>query len=178
MVVITVGGLPGSGTSTVCRLLKDRTGYDYVYAGQIFRDMAGERNMSLSEFGKLCEEDPDVDRDLDLRMLDLARQRSEVILEGRMTGPLCKREGIKALKIYLDARPSVRAERLKERDGGEIEEVIGIMMEREDSERKRYLNYYGIDPTSPEFYDLVIDSSDISPEEEMEIILRGLEGRS
>ncbi len=178
MVVITVGGPPGSGTSTVCRLLKDKTGFDYIYAGQIFRDMAKEKNMSISEFGKLCEEDPEIDRDLDRRMLDIARESSDIILEGRMTGPLCKKEGVRAFKVYLDARPSVRAERLMERDGGEIEEVIGIMMEREDSERKRYLNYYGIDPTLSEFYDLVIDSSEISPEEEMEIILEGLEGRS
>jgi predicted cytidylate kinase len=177
MVVITVGGPPGSGTSTVCRLLKDVKGFDYVYAGQIFRDMARERGMSLSEFGNLCEREPEIDMDLDERMLDIARSSSDIILEGRMTGPLCKRKDIAAYKIYIDAEPALRAARVLERDRGDIDEVIFAMKERERSENRRYMEYYGIDPSDPEHYDLTIDSSELTPEEVLEKILEGLEGR-
>ena len=38
--IITVSGLPGSGTSTACGQLAARLGWVYVDAGQIFRQLA------------------------------------------------------------------------------------------------------------------------------------------
>ena len=37
--VITVSGLPGSGTSTVCELVAERSGFRYINAGVIFRTL-------------------------------------------------------------------------------------------------------------------------------------------
>lgn len=170
MVLITVGGPPGSGTSTVCKLLQDKLGLEYVYAGQIFRDMASENGLSLEDFSRKCEGEPEIDIELDRRMTYRARS-GDVILEGRMIGPLCKRDDIESVRVYLDADPAIRASRVMERDGGELEKVIQMMSDREGSERIRYLNYYGIDPTDKKWYDLVIDSGAITPGKEVEIIL-------
>ena len=68
MVLISVGGLPGSGTSTVCEILEERTGLEYIYAGRIFREMAEEKGMTLEEFSTFCEKDDTVDRELDKRI--------------------------------------------------------------------------------------------------------------
>lgn len=176
MAIVTVGGPPGSGTSTVCKLLAEKTGYEYIYAGQLFRNSAKERNLTLSEFSELCEEDPSVDRELDSRMVYLAREGKNRILEGRMTGPLCRKEDIDSLKVYIDADPRTRAERVMERDGGEIEEVMTLMNDREASEARRYVDYYGLDPRDHSHYDLIIDSSSIIPDEEVDIILKEMEG--
>ncbi len=178
MVLITVGGPPGSGTSTVCKLLSERTGYKYVYAGEIFRNLAHERNLSLLEFGRSCEDDPEIDRALDERMLELARSGENMILEGRMTGPLCKMENIVSLKVFIFAEKEVRARRLMERDGGVLKEVIENMEDRESSECKRYEDYYGVDPEDHTHYDIVLDSSKLTPEEVVELIFGRLEGRS
>jgi len=177
MPVITVGGPPGSGTSTLCRLLEGKLGMRYVYAGGMFRKMAMDKGMSLIEFSRLCQYDPGTDMDLDRRMLSEARG-GNVILEGRMIGPLCKTEGIDAIKVYMKADTEVRAARVMERDGGDLAAQMELMLRREAIERDRYQRYYGIDPTESLWYDLVIDSTSISPEAELTIVLGYLkEGR-
>jgi predicted cytidylate kinase len=176
MHAVTVGGPPGSGTSTLCRLLKERLGLVYIYAGEIFRDRAKELGLTLAEFGDLCEEDPSHDMRLDKEMLEMAR-KGNVLLEGRMIGPLCRREGIPAYRIYMHADSRVRAERLLERDGGDLDRVVEQMMEREESEATRYRDIYGIDPRESHHYDLVLDSTDLTPEQELQKVLEGLKGK-
>ncbi|MFW3146669.1 MAG: (d)CMP kinase [Thermoplasmatota archaeon] len=174
MVVVTVGGPPGSGTSTLSRLLEEALGLRYVYAGQLFRDKARSMGLTLAEFGELCEKDQGYDRELDDMMMDIAR-KGDVILEGRMTGPLCHLHAVESFKVYVDANPFVRAERVLERDGGTLEEVVSMMREREESEIQRYREYYDIDPRERKYYDMVIDSSELSPPEELKMVLGGLQ---
>lgn len=173
MTVITVGGPPGSGTTTICRLLKKKTGFDYIYAGEIFRKIAEENEYSLAEFGTLCEEDPSWDKRLDDEMILKARE-DDIILEGRMIGPLCKREGILSFNIYIDANFDERTRRVLERESGQIENRKREMKRREKSETKRYQKFYGIDPGDPSWYDLIIDSTSMTPEEEVDLILEKL----
>ncbi|RLF75681.1 cytidylate kinase, partial [Thermococci archaeon] len=63
--VITVSGLAGSGTTTLCRNLAKYYGFKHVYAGLIFRQMAEEMGMSLPEFQEYAELHPEVDREVD-----------------------------------------------------------------------------------------------------------------
>ncbi|OYT63441.1 cytidylate kinase, partial [Methanosarcinales archaeon ex4484_138] len=58
---ITISGLPGSGTSTIAGMLADHMGLNLVSAGETFRRLAAEYNMSLEEFGVLAERDPEID---------------------------------------------------------------------------------------------------------------------
>ena len=62
--IITVSGLPGSGTSTVCSHLCTRLGWSYVNAGQIFRRLALESGLNLAEFGQRAEADGRIDRQI------------------------------------------------------------------------------------------------------------------
>ena len=48
--IATVSGPPGSGKTTASRLLSEKLGYPLVYVGNIFREMAKERGMSLADF--------------------------------------------------------------------------------------------------------------------------------
>ena len=45
--IITIGGLAGTGTTTVARILSERLGIPCVSAGDVFRQMAAEKNMDL-----------------------------------------------------------------------------------------------------------------------------------
>jgi len=170
MVVITVGGPPGSGTSTLCRALQERTSLRYVYAGQIFRDMAKERGLSLMDLSRISASDPSIDNDLDSKMM-IEAKKGNAILEGRMIGPLCSREGVPSVRIYVDADPKVRAARVHGRDGGEFSEVLKNMFEREQLERERYKEFYNIDPADPIWYDLVLDSTSMDPEQVLGAVL-------
>lgn len=171
-----MGGPPGSGTSTICRLLEKELEIQYIYAGQIFRDKARSLGLTLSEFGALCEKDPNYDKQLDTEMMELAR-KGDVLIEGRMSGPLCAMNSIPSFRIYMDADVKVRAGRVLERDGGDLEKVVQQMNEREKSEAQRYVDYYNIDPREAKWYDLIIDSTDLTPDEELKIILDEMKGK-
>ena len=163
---LTVSGLPGSGTSTVCQRLSKEIGWTYLNTGEMFRQMAEEAGLSLAEFGRRAEGDAEVDRQLDARMVRQALEvAGGVVLEGRLTGWMAVRHEFEALKVWLDAAIEVRAERVGQREDQSREEALAAINQRERSERKRYLENHAIEIADLSIYDLVIDSAELGPEE-------------
>lgn len=164
---ITIGGLPGSGTTTTARRLHEQLDIPYVYAGDLFREMARERDMSLAEFGAYCEEHPEVDRSLDQKQ-KVILMAGNVILEGRLAGWIAHRNHIPCFKLWLTCNASERARRIAEREGDPVYQVRREMQEREQSEKKRYRAFYDIDLDDLSIYDLVIDTADLPPRDVVE----------
>lgn len=174
MVRVTIGGLPGSGTTTATRLLEKALPMRCVFAGQIFRDMAEEKQMDLSTFSRWVEDNPKVDRELDARVLEHLIE-GDVIVEARLSGWFARKHDLPAFKVWLTAPVEVRAERVARREDKDIKRVVREMEEREFSEAKRYRDLYGVDLSDLSFYDLVLDTRDKTPEEVARRILDGLE---
>ena len=171
MTVVTISGLPGSGTTTVAKLLEKKTGITYVYSGDIFRKMARKHNMSLEDFGRYCENHKEVDEELDRYQLEIL-EKGNVILEGRISGWIAHRNAIDSLKVVLEADLEIRVERIIKREKGDFKKRKHEIVEREKSEATRYKKYYDVDVSDTSIYDLVIDSSDKTPEEIVEIIFK------
>ncbi len=170
---ITISGPPGSGKTTACRNLSEALGLKSVVFGQIFRQMAADRGMSLVEFGALAEQDPSIDRLIDSRILEIAREHEDIILESRLSAYMLARNGIDAFKVYLSASPEVRMARVGLREGETAEQAEKATREREASEAKRYMMYYGIDITDLSVYDLVLNTDDLDPDQVLDAILKG-----
>jgi predicted cytidylate kinase len=175
MHLITVSGLPGSGTTTVCGLLTKRLGWRYANTGQVFRQMAAEADISLDELGQRAESDARIDRQLDARTVEMARTCEKVILEGRLCGWMARRHGLPALKVWLEASPETRVRRVSRRDGQSLGQAMRDMVERERSESKRYAEHHGIDIADLSIYDLVIDTEQYAAAEVAEQITTCLE---
>jgi cytidylate kinase len=173
MTTITISGLPGTGKSTVAKLLENRLGLPYVYSGEIFRRLAKKYKMSLEEFGAYCEHHREIDEELDAYQLELL-QKGNVIVEGRIAGWIAYRHKIPAVKILLDASLVVRAKRIVKRERGDIDKRKQEILKREHSEATRYNAYYGIDVKDTSIYDLIIDTGDKSPEQIADIIMQHL----
>jgi CMP/dCMP kinase len=163
LVIVTVGGLPGAGKTTVAKKVAEELGIKHVNIGEIFRGLAEARAMTLEEFGYFAQKNPDVDKSIDAKTLELAKG-GNVLLEGRLTGPMLKRNGVQALQVWLDAPLKVRAERVAKRDGLSFASAVAATQAREKSEWDRYFEIYGIDLRDTKGYDLVIDTSDKTPE--------------
>lgn len=174
---ITISGPPGSGKTTVCKIVAEKLGLEVVVSGNIFRQMAKESSMTLADFGKMCEADPLADRKLDQRMVDIARERDNIVLEGRLTAYMLTRNGIPALRVLMDADLDVRAARVAEREGGAAQQRKAEIVTREECEAKRYLAFYGIDIHDRKVYDLVIDTTYLTPGQVAERIIAAAEDR-
>jgi predicted cytidylate kinase len=162
--LITLSGLPGSGKTTVARLVATELGLEHVYAGNIFRRQAEEAGLTLQEYLRRAETDPTIDRQLDDRMRERARTGSAV-LEGRLAAFMATEAGVRSLKVYLDASESVRAARITTREGGATTERLHEIQARETSDWRRYRALYGVDYHDPTRYDVVVDTDRRTPED-------------
>lgn len=171
---ITISGPIGSGKTTVCTLLSKTLGVECVVSGSIFRQMAQELDLSLADFGRLAETDPKYDHILDERMVQIARDHSDIIMEGRLTAHMLTRNGIPALCVYLDAPVDVRVARVVERELKDIAQARQELLERERSEALRYQRYYDIDIRDKGVYDLVIDTGALKPDEVVQRIVKAV----
>jgi len=162
--LITISGLPGSGKSTVSRILAERMKLSYMNAGDIFRSLAQKKGMTLEEFGVFAEQNPNVDRAIDKKIVEIAK-KGGAILEGRLSGVMLERNGVKSTKVWIDAPLKVRAERVAKRETKAIEFVVGEIQERERSEWDRYFKLYNVDLNDLSFYDIIIDSAPITADD-------------
>jgi cytidylate kinase len=162
-VLITLSGLPGSGTSTVARTVAARLELDHLDGGSVFRTLASERGVSLAEFARIAEADDAIDRALDDRLVERARE-GDVLLESRLAGWLATRAELGALRVWIHCDEVERARRVGARDGHDPDEALATNQEREASERLRYQDFYGIDLLDLSIYDLVVDSTATAPD--------------
>ena len=160
--LLTVSGPPGSGKSTTAAGLADRLGLEHTSGGDIFRDLAEERGYSLAEFNAMAEEDPQIDKDLDRRLYDIARSVDGLVLESRLAGWLAADHA--TMRIWLDAPLEVRAERIADREDKPVEQARRETSEREASEKQRYLEYYDIDIDDLSIYDITLNTARWGPE--------------
>lgn len=145
--LITISGTPGSGKTTVARLLSERLGLPHIYAGDLYRREAERRGLSLADFNRLCAEDHSIDRQLDEHMVAYLRQ-GNAIVEGRLAAFFARQLGIESFKVYLTASEPVRARRVQQREGGNPEEKLRANEARQQADRERYRQIYGFDTTS------------------------------
>ncbi|MEM0155531.1 MAG: AAA family ATPase [Thermoplasmataceae archaeon] len=163
--LLTISGDIGSGKSTVAHLLSARLGYAYVSGGDIFRQEAKKRGMTLVEFGTLAERDDSIDRELDRILLQELGTKKNVIVDSRLSGWLCFMNGIYAIKVFVTAPFEIRVRRVMYRENQPEEQVREEIINREESEKKRYMSYYDIDYARKDIYDLIVDSGSKSAEE-------------
>jgi cytidylate kinase, putative len=171
-VKITISGQAGSGKTSVSKELSKITGFKMISAGEIFRDMAEEKKMSLEAFSKYAEERPKIDMLIDERQIELSNKFKDCIAEGRLSG--WKIEDAD-LKIWLSAPLKTRLKRIMGREGKGYNAVLKETRGRENDGRMRYKKFYGIDLDDLSIYDLIINTEKWDKRSVTEIILRSLE---
>lgn len=162
--VITIGGEPGTGTTTIVNLLSARTGLKIVNTGEIFRQLAKEHNMDLTSFSSYAKSKPEIDFELDKRQVEIAKGGS-VILEGRLSGWLMKNNNIPGFTVLLTADLATRIKRIMGREKKSYEQVKSEVLAREKCEQDRYQKFYNVNYLDSIHYDLIIDTSNLTPEE-------------
>jgi cytidylate kinase len=169
--VITVSGFHGSGRSTHAKKLAEAFNLRYVSSGTIFRQMAEERGVSLEEMSRLTEEDPELDRMIDERAIEESKKEG-VVIDATLSGWMAHEPD---LRIFLKAPFEARMRRIAKREGIPYEEAEKETRVREESERERFREYYGVDVTDLSIYDVILNTELYEPEGTARILKRVIE---
>lgn len=161
--IITISGRPGSGKSAVATRVAEALGLRHVSAGDFMREMAAERGMSILELSRSAEKREEIDREIDARTVRLGSESDDFVMDARLGWHFLPQ----SLKVFLEVRPLVAAERVfgaqrgSERENVDLEATRRAIETRTASEVKRYRDYYGIDYGDHSQYDLVVDTSEM-----------------
>lgn len=177
--IISIAGKPGSGKTTTADLVAAELGFDRYSTGGWFRELSDQRGLDLLAGNLHAETDRSIDDEIDRRQRELGLDSDEFVIDARLGWYFIPQ----SFKVYLDldattaatrilANPSVsRAE--KEKIHSDPDKYALDLKERLASEDKRYMNLYGIDPSKPANYDLVIDTSPLNQEEVSQLVIQG-----
>jgi len=161
---ITIGGMPGSGKSTVAKLVAKELDLRFYSMGKIMRELASKREMAVNEYTALKE---DVDSELDNYQKELGEKEDNFIIEGRLSFHFIP----KSIKFFFDvdletaAKRIFKNQRASEKHYSSVKETLDILKLRIAGDRQRYAARYGIDAFNYKNFDSVIDTSDLTVEQ-------------
>jgi cytidylate kinase len=169
--VVTLGGLHGTGKSSVADMIADELKLRRTSAGMIFRQMAAEKGMSLEEFSRYAEDHLEIDEQLDSTLTHEA-EKGNIVLDGQLAAWMAKEHA--DFRILLTAPEEVRIQRIADRDGVDYEHAHHETLAREESERERYKEYYGIDVSDHSIYDLILNTDKFTLDEVVDILVNAI----
>lgn len=170
--VITIGGLHGTGKSSVADYVAQKFGLRRVSAGVIFRELAEERGLTLEEFSRIAEGDLEIDKLIDSTQ-KTAAEKGNAVIDGQLAAWMAGEHA--DLKILLTAPVEVRIKRIAERDGTDFEFAKRETIAREGSEKARYAEYYKVDISDLSIYDLILNTGKYGLDGVTEIVSTAIE---
>ena len=146
MLRLTVSGPPGSGTSTLVDKICQSRDWTSLNGGEIFRNEAANRGLSVVQFSALCKQDLDVDRALDTKLKEIiSSKNSPDVVESRLSGWWAHQLGLDCLRVWVSVSDEERARRIQNREGGDFMGRLHESIQRQADDNQRYLELYGID---------------------------------
>ena len=163
---ITISGELGSGKSVLGKLLCDKLFFNLISVGGIQRELAQAYGMTTLEFNKYMETHPELDIECDNKVAEYGRSSDDIILDSRMAWHFVPH----AFKVHLIISNEIAAQRIfadnqrKNESYSDVNETMEQIRLRKNSEVKRFKEQYNVEINDYSNYDLVVDTSDITPE--------------
>jgi len=164
--IVTISGDLGSGKSILTNGLCTHWEAERYSTGTVQRKLAADMGISTLELNRLAETDKTIDDKIDSVFASLSQTDKNLIVDSRMAWHFIP----DAFKIKLEVNPIAAAERIiadKDRSSEnylDFGATLQGLKDRKASERERFLNYYNVDIENHKNYDLVIETTDVTPE--------------
>ena len=171
--IIVLGGYPGSGKSTVRKILAEKLGYKSFSAGDFSRKLAEDRGMSIEELNEyIATKGEELDHLIDEEQQRIEKEENEYVVDAHIGFHFIP----SGFKVFLMIPIETSAERIfADRDAevrvksgdsmGSYEEALERTKKRIENHKMRYKKHYGINVYDVSQFDLVIDNSDMEAEE-------------
>lgn len=193
---ITISGLPGSGSTTLLRMLKEDehflfTGWKGFSGGEFMRSYAEEKGL-FKKVGELHHDathyEDDFDRQIDMGMRQKLIDEKGWILESWLSGFLAQQVPGTLKILMVCSNKAVKVDRIVNRDAVTPDQAISNMNERYENNVKKWRRLYAkeweewvvkpgtVTATSPidfwneKLYDITIDTYSHNQQEVIEIV--------
>ena len=174
---ITITGGLYSGKSCVAKVISEAIDYTYFSVGDLQRKLAVEKGMSIMEYNDYMFHN-NLDHEVDNKTMEIGREEENFIFDARLAWYFIP----DSFKIYLKVEIDIAVDRAMKSKRGKSEnytskqEAKDRITERRRLEVTRFNDIYNVNIDQDSNYDLVIDTSYLTVEEVIEIILEKVRG--
>jgi cytidylate kinase len=160
---ITVSGKIGAGKTTISKALAEKLKLKYLSTGDVMRELAEEKGMSIAEFIKLAEKETKYHKELDKKTTEIGEKQDGFVFDSRLAFHFIP----DSIKIFLKVSEDVAAQRLfdqkreGEKENMSLEKTKKAIIEREKSDVAAFQELYNINHLEDSNYDLIIDTTDL-----------------
>lgn len=170
--IICITGFTATGKDTTADYIAEKLNLPRV--NYTFKDMAKERSINLMEFQEMAsKDDGKIDKEFDKKQIQEANRLNKE-KEGCVVSTWIAPWMIKDcdFKVYLYATKEERIKRVLKRGDKETkEETEKYLEEKDENNIKRYKEYYDIDIRDTSIFDFILDSTNLTIDEQNEIVL-------
>lgn len=173
--IISLAGDLAAGKGTVSKILIKDLDYGIYRNGEYARKLARDMGLDITSFNEYLTEHPEIDLQIEKSASEYAKDHDNFIIDARL-GWYAVPE---SFKVYLRVDIDVAAQRAfndlnrKSSESFEtVEEQKADMQKRFEMENERYWNLYHVRKEDMSNYDLVVDTTNMTPEEVAEEIKR------
>ncbi len=174
MQTITITGHLGSGKSTIAKMLAKQLNIPHYSTGDAQREIARQMGLTTLELNHLADQDPSIDEKIDGVFKTLDKAGKPYVIDSRLAWHFMPH----SFKVKLEVSPQTAAERIfadKSRTGERlytsVDEALKTLLQRRQSETTRFQKTYNIDIEKNDHFDLVLDTTTLSPQEICSAIL-------
>lgn len=162
--IITIAGALGGGKSSTAKLVAKELGYKHFSSGDLFRQVAQERGVTIEQINKVAELEASIDHDVDERLRALGKEE-ELVIDSRLAYHWIP----DSFKVYLDLDMGIAAERIfkqiqsegrQSQSANSIEELVERTKMRKEDERRRYQHLYQLDVTDLSPFDIILNTAE------------------
>lgn len=183
--IVSFNGDEGSGKSTIAKKTAKELDYPRYSMGQIFRNMAKKKGITLVELLKFCEKNPEIDKEVDQYLIELSQKEKDFIIESRTAWHFIST----SLKIYLKVESKEGAKRIfkefenntirssEDKGMDSVENIMASEQDRKARDEERYKKYYGINIHDENNYDFVLDTTNLPIDQVLEKTLKFIKSK-
>ncbi len=166
--IITLAGDLASGKGTVSVLLKEALNYEIYRNGDYVRKLAKEKGVSITEYNEYLKGHPEIDEEIEKSAAKYAENHDKLIVDARLGWYAIP----DSFKVYMTVDVNVAAQRaFEDSKRKDTEAFFSVEEQKEDIikrfklENERFFNLYGVRKDDMSNYDLVVDTTTLTPDQ-------------
>ncbi len=156
---IAISGLTGVGKTTVSEIVAKKLNVAHITFSM--KVMAEKMNISLIELQEIAKKDHNIDKKFDEIQLKEIEEVKDFVTSTWLGPWLAKPD----FSVWLKTDDSIRFVRICEREKISLEKAKKYVLKKDEQNFERYMNIYQIDIKDHSMFDLILDTTELTPEQ-------------